>query len=292
MKKVKKLNCFNSTVNYAIQTNGTLISEDFAQLFFECKWLVGVSLDGNKEMHNKYRKYTDKTGSYIEVMEGIELLRKKRVQFNIISVVNSDNFRYIKQTYKFFKKNGFRFLQFIPCLNNQTSDSQLALTSKQMYQFLLDLFDEWYSDFKNGKYISIRLFDNYINLLNGHGAGSCAYNGICGGYIVCESDGSLYPCDYYCLDSNLLGNIHDDNIIDIFKESKYRKFISESYIIHEKCRTCRFYNLCRGGCKKDRLLDFSSNKYCDAYFNFFKKNLEKLEEIAISVRVVKSKNNR
>ncbi len=251
-------------VNYALQTNGLLIDDDFAQFFKENGFLVGISLDGNRKTNDRYR--LDKSGESVfqKVQTRIDILKKHGVDFNILSVIDDKNGEDIEETYAFFKERGYNFLQFIPFVDGEDG---VSLTPEKYGEFLKKIFDLWYADFINGDYISIRHIDNYIGILLGNPPENCAMCGVCGSYFVVEANGDIFPCDFYCKDEYRLGNIYDEKPFEV--SEKQKEFIEQSMLIHEKCRDCKYRVLCRGGCKRDRTDGYTKNRYCEAYRDFF-----------------------
>lgn len=265
-------------VMYSLQTNGLLIDRKFAAFLNKYPFLVGVSLDGNRTTNDRYR--VDKNGESVlpQVLTAINLLDKNDVPYNILSVVDDRNAEEIDSTYAYFKKHGFYNLQFIPCIDEQDG---IGLSAGAYEKFLKRLFDLWYADFDPDWFVQIRHLNNYIDILSGFEPENCAMRGVCGGYFVVEANGDIYPCDFYCRDENRLGSIFDDNPFE--SNEKHRAFIEESGIIHENCRECRYYRLCRGGCRRDRTDGLTKNKYCTAYYNFFEYSYDRLEEAAKAI---------
>lgn len=282
---VKKYNTKNINVSCAIQTNGTLIDDEWAKFFFENKFLVGISLDGPKDIHNYFRYDANGSSLFIKVMEAIKLLNKYKVEYNILSVVTSYSARHVQKIYNFFKKNNFKFLQFIPCLDplDEKNEQDYSLTNEKYTLFLKLLFDLWYEDIKIKNMISIRLFDSFLGTILRYPPDTCGTNGICSANLVIEADGSVFPCDFYVLDKWLLGNINENNFGDILNSKIIKEFINESYNINPECEMCRFNKLCKGGCKryKEPLNGKNDkNNYCLAYKNFFEYAEERLFELA------------
>jgi uncharacterized protein len=265
-------------VSYGLQSNGTLIDEAFAKFFKENDFLVGISLDGNRKTNDRYR--LDQKGQAVlpEVMNGITALTKNRVDFNILSVIDNQNAADLEETWCYFKKHDFRFLQFIPCIDENNG---VSLSPEAYGQFLNRSFDLWYEEWMKGNYISVRHIDNYIRILMGDPPENCAMCGICGSYFVVESNGDLFPCDFYCNEEYRLGSIFD---IDPFDEKeKQRAFIAQSKVIHALCRGCRYYPLCRGGCRRDRTDNLRKNRYCESYKQFFSYSADRMMMIAKSL---------
>lgn len=273
---VNKLNKRSIHVFYSVQTNGLDISEDFAGFFAANNFLVGLSLDGNKETHDFMRIDAAGNPTHSRVMKTAKLFDKYKVEYNILTVVTAYTVKHIEKIYGFFKTNGFRFLQFIPCLDPLGSEPfslSYSLTPKLYEDFLIRLFKLYYADFMAGNYISIRFFDNLVNIAGGNFSEQCGMIGYCPGQLVIEADGSVYPCDFYCVDYWKLGNINDMGIEEIGSTEKMKEFRSTSLYKDEKCATCAVYELCRGGCRRNRDLTTSGkageNIYCEALYHFY-----------------------
>jgi uncharacterized protein len=163
-------------------------------------------------------------------------------------------------------------MQFIPCINDFGTDDR-KLTAERYGQFLCTLFDLWHRDRMSGKPVSVRHFDNLLNIYAGHPPELCAMQGVCNVQFIIESDGGAYPCDFYVLDKWLLGNVCTDSFADMLLTEAAERFTAESRHVREECRECRRYPLCRGGCKRDKepVQDGipSQNRFCKSYKTFF-----------------------
>lgn len=265
-------------VSFGLQTNGLLIDDEWAALFRENGFLVGLSLDGDRNTNDRYRR--DKQGGSVfdRVMRAAVTLETHGVDFNILSVIDDENADDIERTWRFFKENGFRFLQFIPCLEE---GSGVSLSPRRYEAFLKQSFDLWYDDWRKGEYISVRHIDNYIGVLMGRPPENCAMCGVCGNYFVVESNGDLFPCDFYCQTEYRIGTVFDEDPFAIGE--KHRAFIGLSYLIHERCRGCRYHSLCRGGCRRDRVNGLTENRYCEAYIRFFDDAFDRMAAVAESL---------
>ncbi len=287
VQAVNKYNVKNISVNYSIQTNGCLLNEEWAEFFKANNFLVGISLDGPKDINDQLRITPEHKGSYNQVMKAIKLLKQYDVPFNILCVLTSFNSKHIRKVYKFFKKEGFNYLQFIPCLEpldkNEPSNKYSLKNSDYKYA-LNNLFTLYKEDFFKGDYTSIRLFDNYIQMYLGYPAENCGISGICSCYYVIESNGDVYPCDFFALDKYKLGNINEMSFNEMRQTPLSASFIKESTFIEEKCLHCKYIRLCRGGCKRYRTSTGASglpmNYFCEAYYNFFESNIAGIAEIA------------
>ncbi len=282
-----KYNRTNLTLHFAIQTNGYQLSEEWAAFFAKHHFLVGISLDGTVHTHNVYRRTPENKDTFYDIMNTIHLLQSCQVDFNILTVVNKKTAANIDKIYRFYQKNKFEYLQFIPCLDPLQADPgsmEYSLTQEAYASFLCRLFDLWYTDFKAGRGISIRLFDNYLSLLIYGYAEACDMNGVCSMQHVVEADGSVYPCDFYVMDSYCLGNITTTDLTTIHQRRKEIRFIETSEIKPPACVSCEFYSLCRGGCMRYRIktdkTEPAKNYFCSAYRQFFAHALPRLKELA------------
>ena len=268
-------NEINSPVSFSLQTNGLLIDDEYAKFFKTHDFLIGVSLDGNRRTNDRYRLSQSGESVLPQVLTAINILKKHKVGFNILSVIDNENAKDIESTYKYFKKHGFGYLQFIPYVDDA---SGISLSAESYEAFLKKSFDLWYKDFINGNYVSVRHIDNYIGILMGNPPESCAMCGVCGNYFVVEADGSLYPCDFYCKKEYRTGSVFDKKPFEMTEKQK--EFIEQSMLIHKYCKDCKYYALCRGGCRRDRTDGYLKNKYCSAYKGFFDYAAERMAQLA------------
>lgn len=273
VKTVNEKNKKGSKIFYGMQTNGLLIDEKWANFFHDNNFLVGLSLDGN-EKFNSFRVDKDEKSTFDRVLKSAQILKDNKVEFNILSVLTGRSAENITEIYSFFKNQGFKYLQFIPCLRpfGDKSENEKYMTVKQYEYFLNTLFKLYAEDYISGNYISIRQFDNWVQMFRGNKPEQCGMLGHCTFQFVAEGNGNIYPCDFYCIDEWLLGNINDDECTfeDMIKSEKMMSFIKESMVVDEKCKRCRYYPLCRcEGCKRNR----ADRSYCEAYKSFFENNL-------------------
>lgn len=270
-------------VQYAIQTNGTLLDGEWCRFFRENHFLVGLSLDGNRECHNRFRQDGAGKGTYDQVVRAARLLEQAEVEFNVLTVVTGYLARHIRSVFASVCKSGFRFQQYIPCLDPLESErggQWYSLSPAQYGEFLKTLFDLWYQELEQGRYWSIRYFDNLMWMLDGHAPEQCSMRGCCGLQYLVEADGSVYPCDFYGLDRWRLGNVLKSTWAELDGAREELGFIRESQRVPEKCGGCRWYPLCRNGCRRDRLMEedgLGRNYYCGAYCDFFAYALPRLE---------------
>ena len=271
----------------SIQTNGMLIDENWSRFLHDHRFLVGLSLDGPKDVHDLHRVDAHKEDTFGRVMKAAELFNRYQVEYNILSVVTSNSARHADRIYYFYKKNKFHYLQFINCLDPLEEGhgrSAYSLKPADLEKFLKRLFDRWYEDLMNGEYVSIRYFDNLVGIINGREPEACGMSGICSCNCAIEADSSMYPCDFYMTDSWCLGNIHDMKIEEMLQSKTAERFIKESAAMAPECQECRWRNLCRGGCRRERDGGDSCrpglNRFCSAYRGFFDYAYDRLVRVA------------
>lgn len=273
-------------VSYAMQTNGVDMTEEFARFLGEHQFLVGLSLDGPEELNDWMRG----SGSFRSAMGAAALFERMGVQYNILSVVHAGVARHAAKVYRFLTGKGFRYLQFIPCLDPLGSKpfSQRHSLKPELYSdFLIRLFHLWADDVIAGRGVSIRFFDNLLAAAAGYPPEQCGMQGRCGGQLVVEADGSMYPCDFYCVDDWRIGSIADMSIRQAFESPAMRRFIETSAYDDAECLQCQYYGLCRGGCRRDRDAQANGaagpNRYCGALKRFYAEAAPRLPELLRAV---------
>jgi anaerobic sulfatase maturase len=286
----RRYNKNNVEVSNALQTNGFTLTDEWCSFFKENNFLIGLSVDGTEKIHNSYRHTKSGDSTFERVINSAKLLDKYKVDYNILTVVTSDVARNISDIYHFYKKQGWKYQQYIACLDpidEERGTKSYSLTSEIYGEFLIKLFDLWDKDYKKGKDPYNRQFINYINLAGGYMAESCEQNGVCGIQTVVEADGSVYPCDFYAMDEYRLGNFNENNMSEIDEKRFEIGFVEKSFKLDSGCRECKYYRVCRGGCQRNR--DFNqdsglySNYFCKAYKIFFDACYDRILEIAKSL---------
>lgn len=274
-----------------VQTNGYGITEEWAAFFAENRFLLGLSLDGPADIHDRNRRGLDGKGSFNRVLHTARLFDKYKVEYNILSVVTGGNVRSAEKIYNFFKKQGFRWLQFIPCLDPMEKPRGSVgyhLSTEQYSDFLIKIFDLWYRDLLKGEYVSIRHIDNWVTVLLGGRPEACGMSGRCSVQFVVEGDGGVYPCDFYVLDKWRLGTVGRESFREMANNKVAEEFVSASLQSPEPCRECQWYFLCANGCKRDRLPGSDSvqglNYHCAAYKKFFSQRFRQLQHAAAHLR--------
>ncbi len=282
----RRYNTRRVPVHHAFQTNGLLLDKDWCDLFREGKFLVGVSLDGTETTHDGHRRDASGGPTYARVLTGIELLRASGVEFNILTVVNRLTAPAVREIYEDYRARGFRWQQYIPCLDplGEVPGSRGPSISPEEYgRFLVELFNLWHADWMLGRAPVLRQFENYFGVLLGYAPESCDHRGVCGRQFVVESDGSVYPCDFYCLDEWFLGNIRKRTFAQLAARSAELGFERSSFDHAERCRACRYFQICRGGCRRLRGLpglEAGMNYYCRGFEMFFDACLPRMRAMA------------
>lgn len=236
----------------ALQTNATLLDEEFAAFLHKYNFLVGVSLDGPAQIHDYYRRRSDGQGTHSAVLQGIELLRRQRVEFNILTLVNDKNVKRGKEVFNYFCDLGFDYQQYIPCVEFDVEGNPLpyTITGTEWGDFLCAVFDEWMG--KDPLRVSIRLFDSILALLIDGFYNLCHMGGNCNQYYVVEYNGDLYPCDFFVHPDLLLGNITDTTWESLHISERYSKFGEFKTGWNHACASCKYLVYCSGDCLKHR----------------------------------------
>ena len=276
---VKKHNTRGIKVSLALQTNGLLIDDDWAAFFADNDFLVGLSMDGNGALHDKYRKDASGSGTFAQVRRAAKILAAHNAEFNVLCVVTADAAEQAKSIYRFFMHNDFTYQQYIPCLDPLGGTPRdYSLTPALFGQFLSDMFDVWYEDRSRDVFVYNRYFENLAGMLRRVSPESCDMVGHCSVQYAIEADGSVYPCDFYMLDDFSLGNINTDSFDTIDQAREQINFIEDSLTIPEKCKQCEWYALCRNDCQRSRN-ESGVNDLCEAYLAFFPYAYERLASL-------------
>ncbi|XER13322.1 Anaerobic sulfatase-maturating enzyme [Sporomusa aerivorans] len=281
----KKHNVKNLVVRNAIQTNGICLDDEWCSFFSENNFLVGLSIDGIKELNDKCRIDTQGNGTYNRLIKVGSMMNKHKTDFNILTVISAQVARKIHKVYNQYKKNGWMYLQFIPCLDpldEQRGMHRYSLTPSLYTYFLKTLFDLWYEDMVNGKYIYIRYFENLVGMVMNMPPESCGMSGVCSRQYIAEADGSIFPCDFYVMDGYKIGNLNTDSFNDLERNRATIDFIGQSVKLPSECTVCDWLHLCRGGCRRDREIQgvVGINYYCSSYKEFFQYAYKRLQILA------------
>jgi uncharacterized protein len=266
------------TVNYALQTNGLLLDRAWGEFLRQHHFLVGLSLDGWAHFHNRNRLDAQGQGTYERVIRGKKLLDECGVEYNILTVLTNEMAKYPEKICRFMEDEKIRYIQFIPCMEDLDpgNASTAALRPMGFAHFYTVLLRWWIGNLEKGDYISVKFFDDVVNLFFKGIPTACGIDGHCHVQYIVEADGGVYPCDFYVLDDYLAGNLTRQTLREIFETDTMRSFVSSSRAVPPVCRTCTYWNMCRGGCKRmRRVMYYGSGGIC-GYKTFLDKCLEPL----------------
>lgn len=268
-------------IDNVIQTNGTLLTDEWCEFFAQNHWLVGISIDGPQPDHDHYRLTAAGKPSWKKVMQGIKLLKKHGVEWNAMAVVNAYNANHPLEFYRFFKENGCQFLQFTPIVErltrhedgrtlasladkNEIPLSEASVAPEQWGYFLCAIFDEWVR--KDVGKIFVEIFDCTLANWMGVSPGICAYSKECGHAGVMEHNGDVYSCDHFVFPEYKLGNIRDQSLIDMLYGEQQQEFSRLKHSsLPRQCKECDMEFACHGECPKNR---FMKDKYGDSGLNY------------------------
>lgn len=260
-----------------IQTNGTLLNDEWCQFLSEEKFLVGISLDGTENLHNHYRTSKKGAGTFQMVINGLKLLQKYKITFEILCVVNAINVNYPLQVYRFFKELGAKYLTFLPLVEQQqgtpSGASPASVPSAEFGRFLIAIFDEWVEQ-DIGK-IQVQIFEEAIRTAFDREHTLCVFKVNCGGVPVVEHNGDFYSCDHYVNPLYKIGNILGEPLASLLDHPCQKEFgMAKSLTLPHYCRQCPVLNMCNGECPKNRFIETPDgepglNYLCEGYKAFF-----------------------
>ena len=277
-------------IDNVIQTNGTLLTDEWCEFFAQNHWLVGISIDGPQPDHDHYRLTAAGKTSWKKVMQGIKLLKKHGVEWNAMAVVNTYNANHPLEFYRFFKENGCQFLQFTPIVErltrhedgrtlasladkNEIPLSEASVAPEQWGYFLCAIFDEWVR--KDVGKIFVEIFDCTLANWMGISPGICAYSKECGHAGVMEHNGDVYSCDHFVFPEYKLGNIRDHSLIDMLYGEQQQEFSRLKHSsLPRQCKECDMEFACHGECPKNRFMkdkygDSGLNYLCPGYYHYY-----------------------
>jgi uncharacterized protein len=277
-------------ITNSLQTNGILVDDTWAE-FFRCEdFLIGISIDGPKAIHDRYRRDRAGRPSFDAVMRGLGALRRQGAAYNILTTIHRANAAKGKDIYRFLRNLGTAHLQFIPIVERETAQGQLAtapqmsdaraavtswsVSPKAYGKFLCDVFDIWYRQ-DIGR-VFVQFFETQIGLWAGYPASLCVFAETCGNALALEHNGDLYACDHFVYPDYRLGNIGEAGIGTLAWSDKARRFGADKRDrLTRQCQSCSFRFACNGGCPKHRIHtsrdgDQEHNYFCESYTMFFR----------------------
>ncbi len=256
-------------IENSIQTNGLLIDENWCRFLKNHDFLVGLSIDGPAEMHDRYRRTSKGIGTFDRVIKSAALMKKHQVAFNILTLLTDANIKQAQGLYSFYQEHGFRHIQMIPCFETDArtgSPLPFALNGGDLGLFYCRFFDLWWQD--GFPYVSIRLFEDILlYLLDGVHA-SCSWLKECASYLLVEHNGDCFPCDFFVKPEWRLGNLLQDSLPAILDHPKRAAFADLKADIPDECRSCKWHPFCNGDCTRLRLNDSGqydgTSAFCEA----------------------------
>ncbi|MBN1817819.1 MAG: anaerobic sulfatase maturase [Sedimentisphaerales bacterium] len=276
-------------VTNALQTNGTLLDDDWCRFLAEYRFLVGISLDGPQEFHDHYRRDFAGRGTWDRVLAGIECCQRHNVEFNILVLLNNRNVEQPDRLWDFFMDQSIQYLQFVPCVEKDPQTGRIAdfsITPDQYGRFLCRIFDRWLEH--GPRKVSVRTFDSILSYLLGQGHTECTLGIQCNDYIVIEHTGEAFCCDFFVDSPWRLGNIMETPIDQLAASDVKRRFSRNKRDIANKCLVCRYLDICRGGCPKDRLIHGKGHKaesyFCQGYRMLFDHALSHFRALATELQ--------
>ena len=245
-------------VHYALQTNATLLDDAWCEYLRQYDYLVGVSFDLLPQIHDSARPDASGKGTYRAAADALKLLERHRVRYNVLCTLTNLLARHPAAVYKQLLKLDIRYVQFTPCLDSlendeaaeKPSENVYALTPQRFASFYTALFRSWLSDYRAGNYRSVKLFDDLIGLLATGIPSTCDVGGACSPQFVIESDGSVYPCDFYCTDRYRLGDMTAQTLSELRSGEAMSAFLGRFHARPRLCGDCRYRQFCGGGCKR------------------------------------------
>ena len=283
----KKYGKPGALVSNGLQTNVTMIDDEFAQHLAEYKFLVGASIDGPDHIHNTYRLNAAGSGSHDAVMKGVQALNRHNVEYNALILVSTANVEHPEEVYDYLLDMGIHYHQYIPCVEFDDRGNPLpyTITSAQWSNFLNRIYDRWVGT--DTRKVSIRDFDALLQLLVNGTYSMCVHGGYCASYFVVEYNGDIYPCDFYVEKAKRLGSIMTDSWSKLKNSSRYRGFAEQKADWNDKCAACKYLRYCSGDCLKQRFYGTQDPKnlswLCEGWEQFYSHTLSGFEKLAVSI---------
>ena len=269
-------------VTHTLQTNGTLLSDDWAQFLAEKRFLVGISIDGPSELHDAFRRDKRGRATHDRVLDGLDHLRRHNVEYNVLCSVHAANAGHPREVYRFLRDDcGAHFIQFIPIVEHEpTAENAECVSARsvgaaQWGTFLVEVFEEWVgADIGE---VFVQSFDTTLASFLGVPPGICVFAQTCGDAVALEHNGDLYCCDHFVDPAHLLGNIMTSHVLELVSSPKQRQFgLDKSERLPRFCRECDVLFACNGECPKNRFVtapdgEEGLNYLCAGYQTYFRR---------------------
>jgi uncharacterized protein len=311
--ELQKKHAGGKNISNALQTNGTLLNDEWCEFLAANQFLVGLSIDGPAKLHDSYRVTKKGDGSYEKVLGGLRLLKKHGVEFNTLTVVNKVNSKKPLEVYRFLRDIGSGFIQFIP-LAERLADAEAtklgldlatpprvdeegsvrlpvtewSVEPRQYGEFLCTIFDDWVKHDVGRTFVQI--FDVTLGNWMGMGGGLCVFSETCGTAMAMEHNGDVYSCDHYVYPRYKLGNVLNASLGEMVNSEFQKQFgLDKKSTLPKYCRECEVKHLCHGECPKHRFLrtpdgEPGLNYLCAAYKRFFNHSAPAMRHMAALLR--------
>ncbi len=279
-------------VNNGLQTNGTLLDDEWGKFLHDEKFLIGLSIDGPEELHNRYRLDVQGRGTFDRVMAGLDVLRRHDVEFNALTVVQHDNADHPRRVYDFLADKGITFLQFIPIVEHHGGEgvSGRSVAPEQFGRFLNGIFDRWLQRNDVGE-VFVQQFDTILAITMGYPAPLCVHAEACGRSTAMEHNGDLYTCDHWVFPEYRLGNVMEESVTAMVDGDFQTGFgLDKSRKLPGYCKRCKYLRFCNGACPKDRIKNTPDGEaglhyLCEGYTMFFEHSAPVFEKMADCLRM-------
>jgi len=278
----RKYSQSDQVIENNLQTNGVLFNKDWAEFLADEQFLTGISLDGPEQVHDCYRHDAGGGKTYAKVMRAIDLMHRYGADFNILTVVAKHTVDKPEELYRFFRAQGFNYMQFIPCVEKENDGyAEFSIDADELADFFCRLFDEYLKE--DDPKVYERTIDSVLHSFLHVEPPYCVFTDQCDSMLTFEYNGDAFPCDFFVTKRWLLGNIETDNMTSLATGDRLRQFSAATKTRPEECGRCRWNFTCRGGCARYREMaggDFSaSNYFCRTWQTFFAHSFGKLKNL-------------
>jgi uncharacterized protein len=288
IKLMQKYGKSGKAVSNGLQTNGTLLDDTWGKFLQQYNFLVGISIDGPEKIHDLNRLTATGGGSHKAVINGLNVLKRHNVEYNVLTLVSNANVKHPLEIYDYLKSLGLNYHQYIECVefDEQHELMPFAVKPEQWGEFLCQIFDEWYK--YDHRTVSIRLFDSILVRMVENRPNVCAMADDCRQYFVVENNGDIYPCDFFVNPELKLGNILNDSWETLYKSQLYKDFGARKTQYNDKCTACPYLMLCNGCCPKNRpgrgSIPGQLSALCKGWEIFYQHTLPRFKILADQIR--------
>ena len=248
MKLVAKYKKPGQNIVNMIQTNATLIDETFASFLKANDFIVSVSIDGDRDTHNRNRHYASGKGSYDETMRGVHILREHGIYPPVIATVSKNTYDDCKRTFNSFVNEGFKEIKFSPVYDS--SEDEFSISCDEWYEYLRNVLELWLE--MQDDTIKVREIDEVLEWFTGETINTCSSTNSCVNWLSIDENGNVYPCEYL-RSTESYGNVKEQHLSEVFKSEAYKRFVYKVMYVPDECNNCEFYHMCGNGCPATRV---------------------------------------